>query len=113
MRLLFALALPLALRLMMVPSVVRVAQPPPTEAKPLTAEQKARLKERDHLATEAARFDRAGKVADMLAAWEQKLAIEREVYGEVHEQVAASVTVLAQIHEVREDFAAARKARQE
>jgi CHAT domain-containing protein/tetratricopeptide (TPR) repeat protein len=92
---------------------VRAADPPPAGAKPLTAEQKARLQECDRLAAEAAKFAQAGKLADMLAAWEQKLAIEREVYGPAHERVAVSVKLLALIHEGREDFPAARKARQE
>jgi hypothetical protein len=48
-----------------------------------------------------------------LAAWQKKLAIDREVYGDTHEVVAGSLHVLARIHEARATFAPARKAREE
>src|SRR5262245_16177626 len=57
-------------------------------AKPLTAKQKARLKERDRLAAEARNLGQTGKLPEMVAAWEKKLAIEREVFGDVHAEVA-------------------------
>src|SRR5262249_43315176 len=81
--------------------------------KPLTAAQQARLKERDRYAAQAEKLWRAGKQAEAIAAWEQKLAIEREVFGEAHEEVAESLEQLAGLHEAREDFPAARKVRRE
>ena len=86
---------------------------PGEKPKPLTAEQQARLKEGNHLAAEAKKLYQMGKLAEAVAAWQKKLAIDREVYGDVHEQVAQSVAELARIHELREDFPAARKARKE
>ena len=53
-----------------------------------TPEQQARLLERDRLATEARKLGQAGKTAEMIAAWQKKIAIERAVFGDVHEQVA-------------------------
>src|SRR5262245_12395620 len=83
------------------------------EPKPLTEEQKAKLKERDRLAAEAERLGGAGKLDEMVALWEKKLAIERAVFGELHEEVATSLAELGWMHETREDFGAARKARRE
>jgi len=83
------------------------------EPKPLTEEQKARLKERDQYWAEAIRQDKAGQLPGVIAAVEKKLAIEREVFGNRHEEVARSLEVLAQLHELREDWVSGRKARQE
>jgi hypothetical protein len=80
---------------------------------PLTPAQRQRLKERDRLNAEAPRLWDAGKKAEALAVWQKKLAIEREVFGQVHEVVAQSLERLARMHEWREDFRAARQARQE
>src|SRR5262249_44141960 len=65
------------------------------------------------LAAEAKNFAQQGKLAETVAAWNKKLAIEREIYGNVHAVVADSLVVLAQIHEVGNDFQAGAKARQE
>jgi tetratricopeptide (TPR) repeat protein/CHAT domain-containing protein len=83
------------------------------EEPPLTAEQRERLKERDRLAAEAGKLLEEGKLAATVTAWEKKLAIERQVFGDLHEAVVQSLQGLAGLHEFREDFAAARKARKE
>jgi CHAT domain-containing protein/lipopolysaccharide biosynthesis regulator YciM len=88
----------------------RAEQP---KTKQLTAKQQARLKVRDRLAAEAKKLDQQGKLAELLAASNKKLAIEREVYGNVHAVVADSLEVLAQIHEVDGNFNGAAKALQE
>src|SRR5438552_5096886 len=80
---------------------------------PLTAAQKERLKERDRFGAETQKLRQAGKLAEAIAAAEKMLAIERDVFGNGHEDVAGSLEQLAEMHEQREDFAAARKARQE
>jgi hypothetical protein len=92
------------------------AQPKPADpAKPapLTAAQQERLKERDRLVAEVGKLRAAGKLAEAIAACANKLAIEREVYGNVHDEVAGSLEELAGLYEEREDFAAARTARRE
>ncbi len=89
---------------------VRTQEPMP---KPLTAAQRERLKERDRLFSEAQKLERAGKLTDMMAALEKKLAIEREVFGDVHAVVADSLAMLARGYEARQDFPTARKALQE
>src|SRR5262245_26567393 len=81
--------------------------------KPLTEEHKAKLKERDRLDAEATKLGEAGKLDEMVAVWEKKLALERAVFGDVHEEVAASLAELGAMHEYCEDFDAARKARKE
>jgi tetratricopeptide (TPR) repeat protein/CHAT domain-containing protein len=83
------------------------------EPKPLTKEQKAKLQERDRLGKQALNLGRAGKLDELVALWQKKLAIERAVFGDVHEDVAASLAELARMHQFREDFDAARKAREE
>jgi tetratricopeptide (TPR) repeat protein len=86
------------------------AEPTP---KALTPEQQARLKERDRLAAQAQKLGQAGKMAEMIAAWQKKIDLERAVFGAVHEQVAESLAVLAQLQELRDDFRAAVQARWE
>jgi len=83
------------------------------EPKPLTEEQKARLKERDQYEAEANRQEKAGKIPEAIAAAEKMLAIEREVFGNRNEDVVESLEMLARLHEHREDWAAGRKARLE
>jgi tetratricopeptide (TPR) repeat protein len=100
---------------LLVLAVVRPAgadEPKPPE-KPRTPEQRERLRERDRLAAEVPKLLQAGKEAEAVAAWQTKLAIEREVFGTAHPEVAASLARLAGLHEGREDFAAARQALQE
>src|SRR5262249_8842014 len=72
-----------------------------------------KLKERDRLNMEARKLAEAGKPDQMVEAWEKKLALERAVFGDVHEEVAASLAELGRMHEFREDFDAARQARKE
>jgi CHAT domain-containing protein/tetratricopeptide (TPR) repeat protein len=81
--------------------------------RPLTPQQRERLKERDRLFSEAEKLNQAGKLLEALAVFEKKLAIEREVFGDVHAVVADSLAMLARGCEARQDFAAARKALQE
>jgi CHAT domain-containing protein/tetratricopeptide (TPR) repeat protein len=81
--------------------------------KALTAEQRGRLKECDRYAARAMELDRAGKLAEMVAAWEKKLAIEREVLGRHHEVVIRSLQELGRMHTFREDFGSARKVQEE
>jgi tetratricopeptide (TPR) repeat protein len=81
--------------------------------KPLTAAQQERLKERDRYGAEARSLRAAGKLAEAVAAAEKKLAIEREVFGERHADVVGSLQLLAGLHQKREDWPAARTARQE
>ncbi len=74
------------------------------------AERARRLQERDRYEQEAAKLYRAGKLEETIAAFEKKLAIEREVLGELHEDVVDSLESLDWFQEAREDWTAARKA---
>src|SRR5262245_66339794 len=58
----------------------------PKPSPPLTPEQQARLKEADRLGEEAQKLWQQGQRAEAVAAWEKKLAIEREVLGERSEE---------------------------
>jgi CHAT domain-containing protein len=86
------------------------AQDEPVSA---SAMHQAKLQERDRLGVQARSLRAGGKLAEAAAAVEKMVAIEREVLGKMHGQVADSLAWLAEIHEEREDFAAARKARKE
>ena len=82
-------------------------------ANSLTPPQRAKLKERDRLWQQAIRLRDSGKIDEAIAAAQKMLAIEREVLGNDHYQVAVSLAFLAALLETREDFPAARKARDE
>src|SRR5262249_46348682 len=56
--------------------------------RPLTAEQQKRLAEWDRLYAQAKKLHGDGKLAEAVAIAEQMLAIDREVYGRVHTEVA-------------------------
>src|ERR1700693_1768097 len=74
-----------------------LSQPAPGGApKPLTPEQRARLKERDRYGAETRKLDAEGKVEEAIAAIEKVLAIEREVFGDAHDEVAGSLQWLAE-----------------
>ncbi len=88
----------------------RTQEPMP---QPLTAEQRERLKERDRLTGEAQKLAQAGKLPELIAVLEKELAIEREVFGNLHADVADSLAMLARRYQARQDFATARKALQE
>jgi CHAT domain-containing protein/tetratricopeptide (TPR) repeat protein len=80
---------------------------------PLTQERQEKFKERDRFQKEAEKLQAEGKLPEAIAAAEKMLAIERELLGSVHPDVAMSLEFLADLHEAREVFPAARKARQE
>src|SRR5437588_603034 len=83
---------------------------PTPAAKALTAAQQARLKDGERHAADVEKHRAAGKLAEAIAACAKKLAIERQVYGNVHDQVADTLGQLAELHEDTEDFATARTA---
>jgi CHAT domain-containing protein/Tfp pilus assembly protein PilF len=89
-----------------------IAQPPTADV-PSSKERQERLKERDRLRAETQRLRQQGKLAEAVAAVEKALAIERAVLGKTHADVADSLELLADLHQEREDLAAARKVRQE
>jgi CHAT domain-containing protein/tetratricopeptide (TPR) repeat protein len=74
------------------------------------SERQQRLRERDRYGQEAAKLAAAGKLAEAVAAAEKMLTLERQLFGDVHEEVADSLQWIAQLQEQREDFAAARQA---
>jgi tetratricopeptide (TPR) repeat protein len=88
------------------------AEPPEPQPAPLTKEQQDKLKERDRFLKEAEKLRAEGKLSEAIAAAEKMLAIEREVLGTVHADVANSLQFLAEMHEALEDFTPARRARQ-
>jgi tetratricopeptide (TPR) repeat protein len=72
--------------------------------------RKARLAERDRLAERAGALEKAGEVEDAVQTLEAVLAIEREVFGEVHEHVAGTLGRIARLEKSRGRFTAARTA---
>jgi CHAT domain-containing protein/tetratricopeptide (TPR) repeat protein len=91
-------------------SIVRPAAPPPPG---LTAEQRERLKERGRLSAEVQTLQQKGRLAEAVESAQRLLALERAVFGDVHEDVARSLGLLARLHLQREDFPAARRALEE
>src|SRR5438270_6952091 len=92
------------------------AQPvPPGSGKepPLGAQQEARLKERERARKKLTELRQAGKPGEAAALWAKELDHDRKVFGRFHEVVAETAGVLAELHELREDFPAARQARLE
>jgi CHAT domain-containing protein/Flp pilus assembly protein TadD len=83
------------------------------DASPLKPEQEQKRKERNRLVVEANRLQQQGKPAEAIAAAEKALALEREVFGAVRGDMVGWLEWLAGMYQQREDFAAARQARQE
>jgi tetratricopeptide (TPR) repeat protein len=86
-------------------SLARAADSPP-----LTAKQKEQLKERDRLIAEMRKRNDEGRVAAAIETRKKALAIERQVFGDVHPDVANSLKWLMTLSLAQEDFAAARQA---
>jgi tetratricopeptide (TPR) repeat protein len=82
----------------------------PAQAPVLSAAQRERLKERDKFEQQANAFRAQGKTAEAIRAAESMLTIECEVLGKTSDDAIRSVKLLAQLHEDREDWVAARKA---
>ncbi|HEV3257270.1 MAG TPA: tetratricopeptide repeat protein [Gemmataceae bacterium] len=80
----------------------------PAKPAPPTQEQRQqRLRERDRLWAESHQLRAAGKLPEAVAAARNMLAIEREVLGMAHEEVASSLDYLAGLQAERDDFVAA------
>jgi CHAT domain-containing protein/tetratricopeptide (TPR) repeat protein len=74
---------------------------------------KERLKERESYWKDVQALSAHAKLDEAVTSAKQMLAIDMEIFGPVHSQVADSLGVLAQLHEAREDFPTARKTRKE
>src|SRR5262245_54728801 len=77
---------------------------------PLTAAQQERLQDCARVLKEVNQLLRAGKRAEALALWEKEVTLHRKAFGPSHQEVANALGTLAQLHEFREDFPAAREA---
>src|SRR5262249_45900584 len=96
-------------------TALAAAPPPKPSGLPeLSAKERAKkLEERDRLGQQVQRLWVAGKRPEALAAARKKLTLERQLFGPTHAEVVSSLQMLATLHELSEDFAAANKARQE
>jgi CHAT domain-containing protein/Tfp pilus assembly protein PilF len=86
---------------------------PAASCQEASPDAKAALKERDRLRNETHRLGSEGKLTEAIAAAEAMLAIERKVLPADDPDLAISLGWLADLHLGRDDFAAARAARQE
>jgi len=95
-------------------TVAAVAQEPaPDEnASQPTTEQAAKLQERDELAARAQSLQGEGKLPEAIEVAQQVLAIEREILGKVHAEIAGTYGWIGEMQEAAEDFPAAEKSRQ-
>ncbi len=89
------------------------AQPPRPPRPPMNKEQQQKFKELNRVAAERQKLTREGKLEEAIAAAENELTLFREVFGKDHKTVVLLLQTLAQLHERREDWAAARRALQE
>jgi CHAT domain-containing protein/Tfp pilus assembly protein PilF len=85
----------------------------PKPLTPLTVEQQEKLKERSRLAAEAQKLATAGKFAEAVGLMERSVALHREVKGKDDLSCINSLIFIAEVQEVRDDLAGARKARQD
>jgi len=76
------------------------------------ADHQKQLEERDKYDQQANAFLFEGKTSDAQTAAQKALKIERQVYGDVHDEIAVSLSELATLYTVGGDFAAAKDARQ-
>jgi hypothetical protein len=94
-----------------------VAQETTSEGHPAAklsdSERVQRLQQIDRHKTEAVRLANSGQLDDAVREAEAALAVERQVLGKPSEGVAELLDFLAQVHEGRGDWAAARKAGQD
>jgi CHAT domain-containing protein len=80
------------------------------QAKKLAIENEVyRLPERARYAAESKGLRQAGKLPQAIDAWQRKIAVEREVFGNAHEEVVDSLLYLTAVQEAAEDFTAERK----
>ena len=79
----------------------------------LTAIQQERLKERDPLLKESLDLRQLGKYAEAIEAASKIEAIERDIFGQEHDEVLGTRDFIAHLQEQRGEFAAARKIREE
>jgi Tetratricopeptide repeat len=92
------------------------AADPPAANKPAVLSKAQRTKlltERNRLWQEANRLRGKGKLNEAIPAARQALAIERQLFGKANADIAQSLEWLAQSHLKRDEFDAARTARQE
>ncbi len=111
-----ALVTPLAIAAVLGAATARAqGQPPgPVPATRLSESERARwIQERDQIRAEMIKLARSGSLDEAVALSVKELAVTREVWGELHEEVVGSLNGLAWFQEVREDWAAARKASME
>jgi tetratricopeptide (TPR) repeat protein len=85
----------------------------PVAPEPSTAERERLLTERERLEKESKALHQAGRLVEAIAAGEQMLAIARVVFGNDHEEVINALEWLADLYMEREDWVAARTAKQE
>jgi tetratricopeptide (TPR) repeat protein len=80
---------------------------------PLNEEQKQKLKDVNREWGESQKLSREGKLVEAVAAAEKALALARQVFDKRRESLVPLLEYLAQLQERREEWAAARRARQE
>jgi hypothetical protein len=76
----------------------------------LTSDQKQQLEDRDRYAAQVQNLRQDGQLAEAVVAAVKKLAIERSVFGDFHENVGGSLDQLAELHAILGNLSTARKA---
>ncbi len=79
----------------------------------LTPEQQEKIQQRNSLVAQVNQLQRQGKLAEAIVAARKVLSIDRQLCGDMHENVARSLERLAGLYELQEDFTAAKAARRD
>lgn len=86
-------------------------QRPASKAASLSGtDRKKLMAERDRLSKESNLLEAQGKYAEAIGAAEKLLAIQRQISGDMTDDVAGSLDVIGRCHLARDELAAARKA---
>jgi len=93
--------------------LVAVAAPPPNKSPLSDTERKKLVVERDRLWKESHDLQAQQKLPEAIAAAEKTLAIDRQLFGNVHEELTGPLNWLSDCHVEREDFKAARRVGEE
>jgi CHAT domain-containing protein/tetratricopeptide (TPR) repeat protein len=95
---------------MLLTAIALRAEPPAPAPTELTPAQREKLKECDRLAEQGQAAEQAGKLDDAVTAARKILALEQEVFGAAHEEVAGTWQLLADLYEAKGSYAEARRA---
>jgi tetratricopeptide (TPR) repeat protein/CHAT domain-containing protein len=103
----------LIIGLSVIPAVEGVGRGEPGKGPPEAAAQAKKVQERASLRAEVSKLRAQGKLDEAVADAQKLVALDHELFGTTHTQLAASLQLLAELHGQRGNFPAAREAAKE